>query len=296
MDCGRMSDSLSSYIDGALPQREHMDVEKHLSGCADCRAELAALTMLVHAAGEIEAVEPPTGLRMRIAAATTAKPKAARGWNAARLHLQRILCSHPLRWAGGVACAAAAMVLFVGIGQVDEPASRTAVRPTSPAPVSTNVGAVRPAPVRTAMATSAIAGLREIAPRVRVTHASPFGSPRGITPAVAAAPKPKPVAKAKSSEERIPETVPTVATSSDPVAVDDTTVAQTVATIQVQEPAPEITDSAARQDRPALAKVASSPPVNKDKAEEWFKNMKTEAAMRRKPHSSNVMSVISARF
>jgi hypothetical protein len=297
MDCGRMLDQLSSYIDGALPKREHMEVEKHLAECAECRAELVALKLLVHSAGEIEAVEPPAGLRMSIAAATTAKPKMEHGWTVARLRLQRILSARSLRWAGGIACAAVAMVVFVGLGHINEPTNRTALRAKSPAPISTSVTAVRPEPVRTALGAPPVSELHEATAHARVRSATPSSKPAGVASAVAHAPKPKLVAKARPGEERVADRAPAnESRDSDALAVDDTTAAQTVAAVDIQEPAPEITDNASKQDRPALAKVASSPSINKDSAEEWFKKMKTEAAMHRRGRSSDVVAVINARF
>lgn len=290
MDCGGISDRLGFYIDGALPEGDRVEVEKHLSECAECRAELASLRLLIQAAGEIEAVEPPIGLRASIAAATTAKPESARH------RLRELLSPRLLRWAGGLACAAAGMVLFVGLTHTNEPANRAVLQPRPPAPMSNRVATARPAPVRIALATSPITGLREVAPPARIRHSAASRASKPAAPAAAPAPKVKLSSTPKSNETRGPERLPAIESGDEAVAVDDTTAARTVAAADIQEPAPEITDTAPERDRAALTKVASSPALSRDNAEEWIKNMKAEAAMRRKSHGSNVVSVINARF
>ncbi len=60
-------DELAAYLLGALDPAEAAELERHLAGCEECRAELtwlrpAALTL----PESVERIEPPAELRMRI--------------------------------------------------------------------------------------------------------------------------------------------------------------------------------------------------------------------------------------
>ena len=63
MDCAKVRERLSCYVDGVLDERTLELIEAHLDGCAECGRELASLRALVETAGRIEAVEPPVGLK-----------------------------------------------------------------------------------------------------------------------------------------------------------------------------------------------------------------------------------------
>lgn len=294
MDCGRILDQLSFYIDGALAQRDRLTVERHLAECAECRAELASLKMLVGAARDIEAVDPPASLRSRIAAATTGRQQIEHGWAGARLRLRELFSARSLQWAAGGACAAAAaMVLYVSLTPGAAPSSQIAFTPKSPTLLSASV-ATPPAPVRIAIASAAPTGLREVGSFPAVRRLRPTRTAGSATRGSALARKPKPNAKPKAVEEGRPERATANESGDEMAAVDDTTAAETVAASDLVEPAPEIYDTP-KQDRPGLIKVASSP-VNKDDTEEWLKKMKAEASMRPRDHGSNGMSLINARF
>jgi hypothetical protein len=75
---GHPRDRLSEYLDDALEIEAREQVDRHLAGCEDCRAELAALRRLKQAVAE-EAVPPvPPDLQARIGRrldqATLARP------------------------------------------------------------------------------------------------------------------------------------------------------------------------------------------------------------------------------
>jgi len=292
MDCGGMMDQLSFYIDGALAEGDRLTVERHLAECAECRSELASLKMLVAAARDIEAVDPPASLRSRIAAATTDRQQVEHGWAGARLRLRELFSARSVQWAAGLACAAAAVtVLYVSLTPGVEPSSRVAFTPKSSAPMSASVVATPPAPVRIALATVASAGLREVRSPAPARRLRPARAAVNATLGSALAPKPK--AKPKAGDESRPERAPAGESGDEMAAVDDTTPAESVAASDLVEPAPEIYDTP--KDQPGLIKVASSP-VNKDDTEEWLKKMKAEASMRPRDHGSNGMSLINARF
>ena len=77
MKCSEIRERLSAYIDAELDERTLEEIEVHLSGCEQCRDELAALRMLVSCAGDIEEVESPVDLKQRIFEAVEETPAMA---------------------------------------------------------------------------------------------------------------------------------------------------------------------------------------------------------------------------
>lgn len=73
MSHARLARQLSAYLDGELRPEEMREVGAHLSGCAECQAELARLRALKHLLARVPEVEPPpelwVGLRARLAGA-----------------------------------------------------------------------------------------------------------------------------------------------------------------------------------------------------------------------------------
>ncbi|MBW2059589.1 MAG: zf-HC2 domain-containing protein [Deltaproteobacteria bacterium] len=59
MECERVRELLSEYIDGLLDQETRALVEEHLSSCEGCREELASLEALVEELGSLEPVRAP---------------------------------------------------------------------------------------------------------------------------------------------------------------------------------------------------------------------------------------------
>lgn len=124
MDCNRVRDLISEYVDGMLTGHTVEAIEAHVSGCAECAKEVAVLKAIVHEAGQVTALEPPTELRQRIAAATTSRPHAT---GAAVEWLVALVSARKAQWAAG---AAAAGVLAVGL------TFKLPQMPQDPAPVA----------------------------------------------------------------------------------------------------------------------------------------------------------------
>lgn len=78
MDCSKVVEKLSFYIDGEIDEHTLEVVEAHLERCPACRQEHAALAALAQAASSVEAVEPPAGLRERIVQAVANSGREAR--------------------------------------------------------------------------------------------------------------------------------------------------------------------------------------------------------------------------
>jgi len=120
---------LNDYVDGELTRGEQNEVERHLSNCSDCGAELVALRELIAASGRLEGIEPARDLFPGIAAgiettaATPRQPLVARS------------AAGSSRW---LAAAAAVVLALVGGAAgwlwrgAPEPTQAAAVRSASP--------------------------------------------------------------------------------------------------------------------------------------------------------------------
>jgi anti-sigma factor RsiW len=68
-DCRRIAGRVTPYVDGALPESERAEVERHLSGCPPCRRgaeeEQGGRTVLRECADRLKAEPLPPGLRSR---------------------------------------------------------------------------------------------------------------------------------------------------------------------------------------------------------------------------------------
>jgi anti-sigma factor RsiW len=110
MDCRTVRGQLVGYAAGRLTAVERADVEAHLAGCADCRAEAAAEAEVSAALDRLPRRHAPADLKRRLEAlvAPAATP-VTRPADSAR---------GPRRWevwtaSFASACAAAALVLVV---------------------------------------------------------------------------------------------------------------------------------------------------------------------------------------
>jgi len=59
MECAKIRELLSEYIDGILDEQTKARVDKHLLTCEDCTEELASLRAVVDKLGSLESVEAP---------------------------------------------------------------------------------------------------------------------------------------------------------------------------------------------------------------------------------------------
>jgi anti-sigma-K factor RskA len=68
-DHERWRDDLAAHLLGAQEPGESADLERHVAGCEECRAELRRLEPAIQALSEaVERVEPPPALRARVLA------------------------------------------------------------------------------------------------------------------------------------------------------------------------------------------------------------------------------------
>jgi len=74
MRCSQVLDALDDYLDGRVPPRLAGQIESHLTVCASCAAELAAIHRLADALSAVPRAEPGADLARRIAARTATLP------------------------------------------------------------------------------------------------------------------------------------------------------------------------------------------------------------------------------
>lgn len=67
MTCSGILDLIDGYVAGTLPRGDHETVERHLAGCADCRADVEAARALARPLAALpRTIEPPRDLWPRI--------------------------------------------------------------------------------------------------------------------------------------------------------------------------------------------------------------------------------------
>lgn len=117
MDCSQIRDLLPDYSVKILDGRAHREVDAHLAGCPECRAELQAQDDIMGLVEQFGAINPPPGLfnavRNRIETGDFQRERPA--WWA-------FLFTKPARvGAMGMAMAAVAAGLFLPTGNSGAP-------------------------------------------------------------------------------------------------------------------------------------------------------------------------------
>ena len=108
MRCADFTESIAEFVDGTLDPADQRALERHVEGCAACRALVADLKSIQAAAFTIDRLELPRHLWPAIQARVATEPPAAsRG---------RLLAWPPTRPALATWAAAAALALAVGLG------------------------------------------------------------------------------------------------------------------------------------------------------------------------------------
>ena len=117
MSCADYNEAIADFVDGSLDPARQRALERHVEGCAACRALVADLKSIQAAAFTLDRVELPgqlwTAVQMRVAE----DARAQRG---------RLLAWPRTRAAMGAWAAAAALVLATGLGVY------TVMRPADP--------------------------------------------------------------------------------------------------------------------------------------------------------------------
>ena len=287
--CAQVSGLLSAYVDGELTTKQVGLVEAHVSFCDRCAQELQALRMIVGAAGTVTPIEPPAGLRTRIAAAIADQSGESLVGSMLR-GLRTALQPVSARWAAGAAVAALAVALVISMPQAPKQAGVAPVarKPLAPAP-SARV-AITPSPAASVRALSAKAQETRVAyrPATRIEkRRSP--SRRVIVAKVLRTTERKLVLhRVKPSPKSDVPTMPATNTADTP-----TTVSVETKTVEVAAapPAPVTKPEARNPDTRALVKVAFTPIAAFDKAQSMMKQIKDEVAMHRSEARSATVAI-----
>ncbi len=123
-------DLINEYVDGGLTPTERADVERHLAGCARCRALADDLRELTAAARNLPAVEPPAAVWRNLEARVRADESPARVGLARR----NAFAARPARYVATGLSAAAVLAIATMVGLRVGPGSRRA--PAAPAAAS----------------------------------------------------------------------------------------------------------------------------------------------------------------
>lgn len=79
MECNRIQEKLSEYIEGPIPLDEKMLVEEHLKSCEKCREALSELKKTIGHIKNQEEIEPPSWLTQKVMAKIRAEAEPKKG-------------------------------------------------------------------------------------------------------------------------------------------------------------------------------------------------------------------------
>jgi hypothetical protein len=195
MECNRIWDLISLYVDGEAGPEEAKAVEQHTAACLSCAQDLAMLQRTAGVLLRIPETEPPAALRQAILEATVYRPTFADRLRAA---VSTLLRPMPVRYSLSAAAGAMVVMGIARLGSGPAPVTQVA---ELPAPPTASFPTTQPSPSLPAPALPAPATGREMAalplasePRTAVVSAK---SPHGITPS-----HPQRVATPASSKTR----------------------------------------------------------------------------------------------
>jgi hypothetical protein len=124
MDCERVQDSLSDYLEGALPEGEAEAVARHLAACPPCDSVRAELARILAGLAALPPIAAPPELLGRVTAEIAAL-SAADGADRAK--------SSPSPWKIPLQAAAALLLVALGYG-IGTGVFRGGSAPSSPIP------------------------------------------------------------------------------------------------------------------------------------------------------------------
>lgn len=116
-DCLETLSMLSEFVDGMLSNADVVRVSAHLDVCPDCAREAAGMRKMLAAVADVEEVEPPTGLRARIAAATVEKVSPLQ-----RLSRVGSTIFQPAKVGLAAGVAGVAAIIIFAVGRPNQPA------------------------------------------------------------------------------------------------------------------------------------------------------------------------------
>jgi hypothetical protein len=79
MECMKIREKLSEYVDEILSPQEKVTMDEHLKSCRECATALAELKKTIEHAKNLEAVEPPAWMTQKIMARVRAEARPGKG-------------------------------------------------------------------------------------------------------------------------------------------------------------------------------------------------------------------------
>jgi len=110
-DWERQREQLSAYLDGELSAAEHAALERHLPGCAECRAELVELRRVRALLGALPTPALPRSFALPTSGGT--RPRPPMSANREPIRPSRPAWYRASQWAGSIA-ASIGFFLLVG--------------------------------------------------------------------------------------------------------------------------------------------------------------------------------------
>jgi anti-sigma factor RsiW len=134
MSCRDYSEAIAEFVDGALDPARQRELERHVEGCAACRALVADLKSIQAAAFTLDRVELPPHILPALRARMAEEPiPASRG------RLLAFPASRPARLAWLAAAAALVVITAAGMLSLRSPdATHTADQTAATTPVDAN--------------------------------------------------------------------------------------------------------------------------------------------------------------
>lgn len=80
MECMKIRENLSGYLDNMLSPEEEALIDSHITSCSACAAALSDLRKTIEHAKNLEEVEPPFWLKQKVMARLRAEAKPKRGF------------------------------------------------------------------------------------------------------------------------------------------------------------------------------------------------------------------------
>ena len=295
--CASVLSILSEYVDGELLESDVSLVEAHVAECDRCANELRMLRATVGSLRMVAEVEPPAGLRERIAAATTARRPFSLAMLWSRLGLLR---RRPqLGWSVGAAAAAAAIAgLWLAMPHGTPRKPQVIAREPSPPAISEAPRRAQVVKVPTPPEKPSVYVLHRATRRTILTRAQ--SKPTSSTAAAPTEPKVAFVEKTAERREAAEPPAPGTAGSEEGAAVEGGhETAAREKDLTAEKPAAPAAAEPSASAQPSIIKIArASAPAMSSTSDmaSFFKDFKKAAEMKRRSDDRIKVDVISARF
>lgn len=145
MNCEKARANISDYVDGELSPSDSAALNRHLSGCGKCKAEVETLRKAISALEGLPSIPAPTQILESVQRHVAANPKNAPG--------ETVIFSKGWRWAAAAAGIAALLAIAVLMSQLSGPGTGGGGSPVPPIAVNPpedpdqTPGARHPSPV-----------------------------------------------------------------------------------------------------------------------------------------------------